>query len=157
MRPNTATALLASRFLYKTKQEFNFFLVNYPFTTQIRLFQQNTKSETAASQDLLAALYFLASFFKTTETFDCNSSSTWLGNNLRVQFKSSTYFNSFMTHLNFFACCFRYFSLISAYSLFSKSIHTLCQGGRKCPAVSPWLGTANRANSSNVAGLLGSL
>jgi len=41
-----------------------------------------------ASQDLLAALYFLVSFYKTTETFDCNSSSTWLGNNLHVHILS---------------------------------------------------------------------
>ena len=99
---------------------------------------------------------FLAPLYKTTETFDCNTSSSWLGNNLHVQFKSSTYFNSFMTYLNFFACSFLSFSLLSSNPLLSRAIRTVCQGGRRAPAVSPGLGTAARADCSNVAGLNGS-
>ena len=61
-----------------------------------------------------------------------------------------------MTYLNFFACSCLSFSLFSSNSLFSRAIRTVCQGGRRARAVSPGLGTAARANCSNVAGLNGS-
>ena len=83
-------------------------------------------------------------------------SSTWLGNNLHVQFKSYTYFNSFMTYLNFFACSCLSFSLFSSNSLFPIAIRTVCLGGRRARAVSPWLGSAARDNCSNVARFNGS-
>ena len=88
---------------------------------------------------------------------DCNSSSTWLGNNLHVQFKSSTYFNSFMTYLNFFSCSCPCLSLFSSNSRFSSAIRTVCQGGRRARAVSPGCGTALRASFIKLSGLRGSL
>ena len=74
-------------------------------------------------------MFTSVSLQKKPEKFDCNSNNTWLGNKLHVQFKSSIYFNSFITYLNFFACSFLYVSRISSNCLFFRAILTVCQGG----------------------------
>ena len=101
-------------------------------------------------------LDFLASFYKRTITwFDCEIATTWLGNKLYVQLKSSTHLNSFITYLNFLTCSTFHFFRFSEKSLSSNSFLTQCQGGRKARVISPRLGTAFRANFIRLSGLLG--
>ena len=104
------------------------------------------------SQNLLD---FLASFYKKTVTsFDCERTTTWLGNKLQVQFKSSTHLNSSITYLNFLACFFCHFFRFSSNSLSSRSMRTACHRNRYSLAASPRFGTPYNANFIKVEGFL---
>ena len=87
-------------------------------------------------------------------SFNCERTTTWLGNKLQVQFKSSAHLNSSITYLNFLACSFWNFFRFSSNSLSSRSMRTACHRNRYSLAASPRFGRAYNANFIKVEGFL---